>query len=143
MALLGGTERAECLGYGHPQVPRAGQGSKSAGPVMGVGDVGGVPAPALGEIVAELRQVRRELVRIKRRGRARGHMLNREPGGEDCAAGQRARVPAGVDGDAVAQAGQRLRERGYARGLSVCSGICESAAVVCDEGDPHHEPPPC
>ena len=56
--------------------------------------------------------------------------------------GQPARVPAGVDGDPVPELGQGPRVRGDAGCLrkwvlAVAPG--ERAAVVGDEGDPHHD----
>ena len=74
--------------------------------------------------------------------RARGDVLDGHPRGEDRAAGQRARVPPGVDGDPVPELGQPPRVRGDAGGLGhrlLAGGRGERAAVVSDEGDPHHD----
>jgi len=86
--------------------------------------------------------MRGQLIAGQRGQRAGGHVLDGHPRRENRAAGQPARVPAGVDGDPVPELGQGPRVRGDAGCLrkwvlAVAPG--ERAAVVGDEGDPHHD----
>src|SRR5262249_26511167 len=77
----------------------------------------------------------------------RGQVLDCDAGGEDRAVSKALRVPARVDRDPVTAAGQLPGQRADAGGLGaearvvMLTPLDERAAVVCDEGDPHHEPP--
>ncbi len=105
-------------------------------------DVRAGPAPPLGELVAELPDVSRELACGQRRRRAGGQMLNGHATGQDRAARKLGRVLARVDGHAVIQAGQGLCQRCHRRRTGVCVRVPrggQRAAVLSDEGDPHHD----
>ena len=140
--MLGGAERGERLDDGHVLVPRHGERGQAAGPEPGMGHVGPVPPPAVGQPVGELPDVLAQLVSGQLGGGSGGQVLDRDAGFERDLGRLTLLATAGVDGDPVTLGGHRAGEaEGRAVGQARFGGGLGGAVAERDERDLQHGVP--